>query len=276
MGKKRGKSKPAPEFSENAPVGVGVKKPSDVNAFVMAACARKWTESYGSLYGRYFTDEGPWTVEALRSVTMDNATERCGLPPQYRIQAAQVAREVADAIEQASGSRGTAAEGNESGRNETQENSSQQRAINAGLATRSEHRDTVRQTEETAAPLQVRTAAQDVQGTVPGVEATAAPAELSTACVAVSVVKRFVRLLGQHSYYPGALQKVVAGSEMQWEQSVRSAIVSLQSEFRDVDLSAKYDGFCIMGKELLLRELRGKATRILAHKKKQARKSTKK
>ena len=71
MGKKRGKSKPAPESPENAPVGVGVKRPPDVNALVMAACARKWTEPYGSLYGRYFADEGPWTVEALRSVTME-------------------------------------------------------------------------------------------------------------------------------------------------------------------------------------------------------------
>jgi len=227
----------------------------------MAACVRKWDKPYGQMYGGYFNEAGPWTTTALRSITMDNATERVGLEPRRRIQVAEVAQEVADAIEQAA-STGLDAE------------ISRQHAM-AGLAAAA-HKGTVRQLGETAPPPQVRTAVQiDVQETVPGVEESAAPAELSTACVALAVVSRFTRLLNQQSYCPQALQRVTAGFEAQWQQSVKSALESLQSEFRVADLGQKYDGFCAMGKELFLRELRSKSIRILAHKKRQTSKKSK-
>ena len=275
MGRKRDKKKPSAPSADSPST-------STISELVMAACVRKWGKPYGQMYGGYFNEAGPWTIAALRSISMDNATERVGLEPCRRIQVAEVAQEVADAIEQAAStgsdaemSHAAAAEENGSSHHGTiGRNSSRQHAM-AGLAAAA-HKGTVRQLGETAPPPQVRTAVQiDVQETVPGVEESAAPAELSTACVALAVVSRFTRLLNQQSYYPQALQRVTAGFEAQWQQSVKSALESLQSEFRVADLGQKYDGFCAMGKELFLRELRSKSVRILAHKKRQTSKKSK-
>lgn len=102
-----------------------------------------------------------------------------------------------------------------------------------------------------------------------GGEANATQDEQSAAfgAVGVGVVDRFVQLLGDHSYYPQALQRVVQGHEMQWKQTVRKAVQSLQEDLRVGDALQQFNEFGRVGRELLLRELRGKAVRILAHKK---------
>jgi hypothetical protein len=96
---------------------------------------------------------------------------------------------------------------------------------------------------------------------------TAVPDRRSSACVASSVVQEFLELMRGHGRNPRQLQRVVEGCEEQWEKSVASALRDLKEEFQIENLHGKYETLCLMSKELFMRELRGKATRILAHKK---------
>lgn len=65
-------------------------------------------------------------------------------------------------------------------------------------------------------------------------------------------------------------EQLTQGFEVQWEQSVCAALVDLEQEFAITDMSVQYDSLCRFGRELMLRELQGKAVRILAHKKRKA------
>ena len=79
-------------------------------------------------------------------------------------------------------------------------------------------------------------------------------------------------LLRDHQYYHGVLQRLILGYEDQWKQAVRKGLQHMQEELGICDAREQYGGMCRVIKELFLRELRGKATRILAHKKRQIKK----
>jgi hypothetical protein len=59
----------------------------------------------------------------------------------------------------------------------------------------------------------------------------------------------------------------IEGYAEQWNLSVAQAVVDLQSELGMGDVRQAFDGLCRIGQELFLRELKNKAVRILAHKK---------
>jgi hypothetical protein len=91
-----------------------------------------------------------------------------------------------------------------------------------------------------------------------------------SAAVARSDVDYFVSLLmgGTRRSRARVVQdKVIQGFEVQWRDAVKAALKDLEAEFNIADMHAQYDVLCVFGKELLLRELQGKAVRILAHKK---------
>jgi hypothetical protein len=266
---------------------------------MIAACAQIWDASYAEFYGQRIFEAGPWTAQTLREITADNAADKTGMENMRRYQVVQVAHRVADQIENVESRatvvvrpRGSAAavdgsrsEGNpdvpgdtavpaaakmqhrngEQGRRAG--NTSSQRCVSAGLASVV----TERQLGGNAVPHQANTVAHSgVLENVSGEVETAAPAEQSSAHLAASVVTQFIGMLSRHSYHPLALQKVTAGYEQQWNKSVGVALRELQQEFQIEDVVAKYSGLCDMSKELFLRELRGKATRILAYKKRRS------
>lgn len=293
MGRKHGQRRSAAkEVTASPATETGIRN------LMIAACAQIWDASYAEFYGQRIFEAGPWTAQTLREITADNAADKTGMENMRRYQVVQVAHRVADQIEidesraGAVGSRGSAAavngsrsEGNpdvpgdtavpaaakmqhrngEQGRRAG--NTSSQRGVSAGLASVV----TERQLGENAVPHQANTAAHSgVLENVSGEVETAAPAEQSSAHLAASVVTQFIGMLSRHSYHPLALQKVTTGYEQQWNKSVGVALLELQQEFKIEDVVAKYSGLCDMSKELFLRELRGKATRILAYKKRRS------
>jgi hypothetical protein len=122
--------------------------------------------------------------------------------------------------------------------------------------------------QEKSAPLKAGVSGSDGEE-----NATQAAQNAAFATLGTGVVDRFVELLRGHGYYPQALQRVEQGYDALWLQAVKKAVQSLQSELHIPNALRQYNDFCPVGKELLLRELRGKAVRILAHKKR--RKQTK-
>jgi hypothetical protein len=130
---------------------------------------------------------------------------------------------------------------------------------------------TARQSEVNAARHQGKSAPRGAVVSGSGGEGTASQAEQSAAFVAATVgahvVDRFDELLRDHAYYPQNLQRVVLGHDGLWKKAVAKAIQSLQSELHINDALQQYESFCKVGRELMLRELRSKAVRILAHKK---------
>lgn len=64
------------------------------------------------------------------------------------------------------------------------------------------------------------------------------------------------------------LPQLIAGFEVQWELAVAAALADLQSEFELFDILGRFKSESKMSQVLFLRELKSKAVRILAHKKK--------
>jgi hypothetical protein len=92
-----------------------------------------------------------------------------------------------------------------------------------------------------------------------------------------SVTAHFLALLEGQGCMSASTQRVKCGFEVQWEMSVAAALSDMQSEFSLSCVSLKFREMCDMGQVLFLREVKTKAVRILAHKKKKLKeKKTKK
>lgn len=287
MGKRGGRSK----STGSGAVKFAAPTEPVIAKLLVAACAQTWEPVTAAMYSERILRAGPWSLDTLRTITQENATAKVGLPNMRRLQVTEIAHQVADALGRGAGDAGSSNCGSSPEDNEshsaiklaqpeleglnvqpaqmrTQVSGGQQspsRVQDFGATT---HRETERQVVENAAPLQARAAAQEtVQGSASGQVENAAPGEQSTAYVAIDVVHKFVGLLTSHNYRPLALQRVVQGSEQQWEKAVKAAVQDMQQEFKVEDMLQKWTELCDMGRELFLRELRGKATRILAHKK---------
>ena len=265
-----------------------------VAKLLMSACVAQWGEHHGSKWGAQFLRAEDWTFESLQTLSVENSTQRVGLNNMRRLQVTEIAHEVARQYvsgkaavapatvvskyahphigfeEMPSRSRemtapilvvqshGEGIKARGAGGESTQGSSV------AGVArTGSEHHaggDVV--------PVGVKTAPHNcVEADVSQQVANAAPHGESSACVAICVVSQFMELLRAQGRNPISLQRVVEGHEQQWQKSVAAALKDLQCEFHIGDLLQKYHVLCPMSKELFLRELRGKATRILAYKK---------
>lgn len=132
----------------------------------------------------------------------------------------------------------------------------------------------VRQSQVSAATFQDKAAPREAGESVSGERASAAVAEQCTALVTISVVEQFMGLLSSQNYYPQVLNRITSGHEQAWKQAVAKGLQHMQTELRIGDALQQYNSFCRVGRELFLRELRGKATRILAHKKRQVKKTS--
>jgi len=82
------------------------------------------------------------------------------------------------------------------------------------------------------------------------------------------IAVRFLQLLDGLQ----GVRRLVAGYELQWEAAVATALQDLKSEFEITDIVQRFDGLCKMGQTLFLRELKGKAIRIVAYKKRMKKK----
>lgn len=80
-----------------------------------------------------------------------------------------------------------------------------------------------------------------------------------------SVTAQFLPLLNDRKIMRSS--HVISGYELQWEQSVSAALGDLQSEFSRLNVWDTFQSLDAMSKVLLLREVKAKAVRILAHKK---------
>lgn len=78
------------------------------------------------------------------------------------------------------------------------------------------------------------------------------------------IATHFLRLLDG---LPGT-RRLVTGYELQWEAAVARSLDDLRSEFEIINVFDRFNKLCTMGQTLFLRELKAKATRVLAHKKK--------
>ena len=92
------------------------------------------------------------------------------------------------------------------------------------------------------------------------------------ACTALGVklvTARFIQLLGRQE----VRQNVSSTSEYEllWEQAVSATVNDIQSEFGLQEVTGTFDQMDQMCKVLFLRELKSKAVRILAHKKRKVR-----
>lgn len=261
---------------------------------LMKACIATWGEHSGSRWGEKFVSAEPCTAESLQTITMDNATERVGLDNMRRLQVTEIAYRVAEELGSgaeiaqqqqlllrapvineahaagAARSRERIApaeverlHGEGTQLHNTGQNSTQAHSMVGIARTVTERLD-----GDNVAHAQAKaTKHNGAGGNVSEQVDTAVPDRRSSACVASSVVQEFLELMRGHGRNPRQLQRVVEGCEEQWEKSVASALRDLKEEFQIENLHGKYETLCLMSKELFMRELRGKATRILAHKK---------
>ena len=292
MGRRATKPKPSPT-SVAKPCREFEGADPAAHQLLMTACIATWGEHSGSRWGEKFVSAEPWTAESLRTITMDNATQRVGLDNMRRLQVTEIAYRVAEELDSGAEiaqqqerrapvvdearAEGVAArsreiiapaeverlhgEGTQS--HSTGQNSTQAHSMVGIARTVTERLD-----GDNVAHAQAKATQHDGAGGNASEQVdTAVPDRRSSACVASSVVQEFLELMQVHGRNPRQLQRVVEGCEEQWEKSVASALRDLKEEFQIENLHGKYETLCPMSKELFMRELRGKATRILAHKK---------
>ena len=81
------------------------KKPSGSNEsattdpavakLLMSACVAQWGEHHGSKCGAQFLRAEDWAFESLRTLSVENSTQRVGLDNMRRLQVTEIAHEVA-------------------------------------------------------------------------------------------------------------------------------------------------------------------------------------
>ena len=92
---------------------------------------------------------------------------------------------------------------------------------------------------------------------------------------AVPVTARVIQLLVEQGCMRGA-HNVVSGFELQWEMSVAAALTDMQEGFGWQNVLDNLKEMCQVGQVCFLRELKSKAVRTLAHKKRKLKEKLKK